>query len=122
MAAHLNNPTKRKAATPGEPGRRRGDTATRLVAVSTGAYRARKWLLQGLLLTAVDHRGPAPGRPHDPPAPSLLGIQDAVPGHAQLRFCTRAGATHLTEGKGAGQTLQMDQSVYLPPPPTPLCF
>lgn len=58
-------------------------------------YRPRKLLLQVCVVTVVDHRGPTPGRPHNPPATRLLRIQDAVPGDAKLSLRTRASAADL---------------------------
>ena len=37
------------------------------------------------------------GKGHDPPAPGAFGVQDAVPGHSELRVRPCAGAAHLEE-------------------------
>lgn len=73
-------------------------------------YCACQLLLRDLLLSAVNHGGPAPGGPHDPPSPSVLGVQDAIPGDTQLSFRAGASATHLMERKGTGEMLQPIQS------------
>lgn len=75
-----------------------GHTAGRGGRGSTGfSYHPGGLLLQDLLLTVVNHGGPAPRGPHDPPAPGLLGVQDSVPRHSELSFRARASAAHLRE-------------------------
>lgn len=64
------------------------------------SYRASKWLLQVCMVTVVNHWSPTPCRPHNPPATSLLCIQDAIPGDAKLSLRTWAGISNLIKRKG----------------------